>query len=251
VPAGPPGAAGTADDGRHGAAGALTCSATRTGETAKGELTFATAPVDAATHARHVFNRKWRHRRLPPKPASVALAQDLVSEACEDWRLPTLRKPAMLIVSELTTNALRQADTNFDVTVSFTNTYTKACVRIAVRDGSTIMPHTANHRGADPTTEDHVEGLHVVAATATSWDARRVSDGKIVWAILRTSPPGSRRDSARPTAGGRYRQDAMDTCIAPRHTTTNGGRRLAAHSGPRPGSSAHARLNCSATFPPC
>jgi DNA-binding CsgD family transcriptional regulator len=143
----------------------------------------------AAMEALDGWVPRWRHQRFPPVPASAARARHLVAQACQDWTLADLREPATLIVSELASNAIQHAATAFDVTVSYTTTY----LRIAVQDGARTLPQWMPDGAPNPGALDRGLGLgmYVVDAHATAWNTTSVTDGKIVWALLRARPPGS------------------------------------------------------------
>lgn len=112
---------------------------------------------------------RWRWQRLRPLPASVAAARDLLGEACRWWNLPAVYDNARLIVSELATNAIVHARTDFDVTIAHTGRY----LRIAVQDGSPDRPAGTGR------------GLRLVEAVSTHWGTLAVGDGKIVWSLVK------------------------------------------------------------------
>jgi|tagenome__1003787_1003787.scaffolds.fasta_scaffold20854624_2 DNA-binding CsgD family transcriptional regulator/anti-anti-sigma regulatory factor/anti-sigma regulatory factor (Ser/Thr protein kinase) len=144
------------------------------------------SPASAAEALRDWVPR-WRHQHLSPAPASAALARHLVAQACTEWGLSDLQERAVLIVSELANNAIEHAATSFDLTVS----YTAAYLRIAVQDGGPTLPSWIPDSATNPAALDRGRGLYVVDAIATAWNTTGVTDGKIVWALLRTRPPGS------------------------------------------------------------
>ena len=133
---------------------------------------------------------RWRHQGFPPVPKSAALARHLVTQACTDWRLAALSEPATMIVSELASNAIEHAATAFDVTVSYTTAY----LRIAVQDGGPALPPWVPNGAPDLVTSDRGLGLYIVDATATAWNTTAITDGKIVWALLRVRPLGPPHD---------------------------------------------------------
>ena len=130
---------------------------------------------------------RWRHQRLSPVPSSAAVARHLVAQACKEWNLSSLCERAMLIVSELASNAIQHAVTDFHVTVSATTTY----LRIAVQDGGSALPQWSPESATNPSALDGGLGLHIVNAIAAAWNTTSTADGKIIWALLRTRPPDS------------------------------------------------------------
>ncbi|MDT9682262.1 ATP-binding protein [Streptomyces sp. TRM76323] len=82
--------------------------------------------------------------------------------------------PAVLVVSELVTNAVRHGRGNVGLTV----TYSAVELRIEVSDGSTAP---ARLRTAEETDESG-RGLWLVAAVAREWGAS--DDGTVTWCTL-------------------------------------------------------------------
>lgn len=109
----------------------------------------------------------------PPTAAAVATARRLVvgflSPAVPE---PTVRV-AVLLTSELVTNAVIHATTPFrlDVMVEV------AGVRVAVSDAAGGLASPANPRGA----EEHGRGLQLVDALASRWGSEALVGGKRVW----------------------------------------------------------------------
>lgn len=136
----------------------------------------------AVTAVRH-FVPQWRWQRLMPVPASAAVARGLLGEACLWWNLRHVREDARLIVSELATNAILHARTDFDVTASHTGRY----LRIAVQDGSPVMPRAVDRPpNGRRLAGEPGWGLRLVAGASTHWGTVAVADGKIVWAVIGT-----------------------------------------------------------------
>ncbi|MEV4347497.1 hypothetical protein AB0J83_23830 [Actinoplanes sp. NPDC049596] len=148
-----------------------------------------------ALSAMRAYVPRWMRRRLPPAVASVTAAQELLGEACVAWDQVNVYDNAQLIVSELASNAIRHAGTDFDVITAFTGRY----LRIAVRDGSHAMPRLidASMSGGAVLPAGSGRGLRIVAAAGTHWGATRLRDGKIVWALI-ASP---RRTRTTPVMG--------------------------------------------------
>lgn len=126
----------------------------------------------------------WRvaSARFPAVPSAIPQSRRFVRRHVDD---PTLADQALLLVSELATNAMEHAGTAFEVTV-----VTGAeSVRIEVSDGSN-MPPLVGHRPID---SERGRGLRIVEALAAGWGsgARPGTDGKVVWCEL-----------LRPGAGG-------------------------------------------------
>ena len=114
---------------------------------------------------------------------SPALARRFVSETLRSWRLEYLSDEAVLIVSELATNAVIHARSDF--TVALTLLHDR--VRISVSDRSPSPPRVRASGPEDP----HGLGLHLVGAFARTWSHERVPLGKRVWADVGLVNPGS------------------------------------------------------------
>jgi two-component sensor histidine kinase len=119
--------------------------------------------------------------RLEPCPAAGRAARDLVAQACRRWHLPDLHHDAALIMSELVTNAVDHATTDFVVTVFRRG----GRLHLAVRDGDPRYPSLGS---ADDTARSPVavrgRGLRLVHSIATAWGAVPAHGGKVVWATV-------------------------------------------------------------------
>ena len=88
---------------------------------------------------------------------------------------------AALIVTELATNAVVHARSEFTVAIASSG----GAVRIEVRDGSTHAPTT---RVPSPSMTGG-RGLSIVDALASAWGVLRAGDGKVVWVQLLPNAP--------------------------------------------------------------
>ncbi|MFY1686801.1 ATP-binding protein [Plantactinospora sp. WMMB782] len=130
------------------------------------------------------------HRRLAPKPQAVSAARGLVRECCERWRLSDIADDAQLVASELVANAVEHAGTDIDLTLC----HHRQRLRISVADRHSGVPALSRRESApDPDQPLAIRGrgLAMVTRSAASWGVLPASDGKIVWASLRT-PSASR-----------------------------------------------------------
>ena len=110
-----------------------------------------------------------------PKAAREFLREQLARLGVED-----LSDDAGLLLSEVATNVVRHAHTDFVVQVEWVSPE----LRVEVRDGSSIIP--AIKALAD---EHGGLGLRLVDALADEWGVERRRDGKSVWFTL--SRPGA------------------------------------------------------------
>ena len=112
-----------------------------------------------------------------PDPVSVGSARRLVARALEEWRREELVDAAILVVSELVTNAVLHARSPVVLTLLLGDDG----VRIEVADASPGGPAPKEYSAEAATGR----GLHVIGGLATDWGVRDVpGDGKVVWIDL-------------------------------------------------------------------
>ena len=105
-------------------------------------------------------------------------ARRFVAEVLSGWNRPDLSDDAAVIITELATNAVLHARTEFTVTMS---RRLDGTIRIAVRDASLLPPR---QRQAAPL-DGSGRGLRLVEAMSAGWGAEPLADGKVIWADLR------------------------------------------------------------------
>lgn len=114
---------------------------------------------------------------LPQDPTSVRKARAFVGRQLVEWGLEQLLDDALLVTSELTTNALTHAESACQLRLALT----PATLRIDVLDTGTGTPEPQ----LPSTTSEHGRGLHLVDALTNAWGLEVVSgEGKLVWAEL-------------------------------------------------------------------
>ena len=107
---------------------------------------------------------------LPPHPASVPVARDLVHTVAE--HLPRrAQEAAELVASELATNSVVHAQTAFEVFAAADDD----TVEVVVSDLAGWAPNTGKRDG---------HGLLLVGLLASEWAAQLEGTGKRVWARL-------------------------------------------------------------------
>ena len=114
---------------------------------------------------------------LPCSVEAPRRARRFVSNMLSHWGLGRLLQDARLVVSELTTNAIKYGKGAFTVTISCQ----PGAVRIEVEDGSADRPIPI----AASKSAVNGRGLFLVDAVATRWGANAIGEGKVVWAELR------------------------------------------------------------------
>lgn len=138
---------------------------------------------------------------FPLDAASVGAARRFVRDALAQWGLARHQDDALQVVTELATNSVLHAFTDFVVTLDMVGTG----LRIAVADGSDRSP-IVRANSSNATTG---RGLALVDALSSDWGVESGPGGKTVWCVLteheerpkarRTPPPGP----ARPGRPGR------------------------------------------------
>jgi anti-sigma regulatory factor (Ser/Thr protein kinase) len=121
---------------------------------------------------------------LPPQPTSPGEARRFVGEVLRDHGVDTgeVVEAALLLTSELVTNAVLHAEGTINVDVDLDLT----AVRVEVADAS-LDPPTPRAGGGPEDTSGR--GLLLVEAMARSWGVdRQADDGKVVWFELDVPP---------------------------------------------------------------
>jgi anti-sigma regulatory factor (Ser/Thr protein kinase) len=137
---------------------------------------------------------------LPPEPASAGRARRLVTDALRDVVDDDLLAAALVITSELVTNAVLHARTDFEVAVR----RDESGLRIEVQDGNPRLPRRKRYSDQSATGR----GLVLVESLSAMAGAEQNERGKVVWAVLVAVPPapGPARDG---------RSDAVDAVVSP------------------------------------
>ena len=124
--------------------------------------------------------------------ASVPAARRFVRDALRGWQLDASEDAAVQLTSELATNALLHARSDFTVGL----VVSRQAVRVEVRDRSAAMPVPR----AFSTTSTTGRGLRLLAAYGLRWGARPLSGlsgggyRKLVWVDVSLEPDSSAQD---------------------------------------------------------
>jgi anti-sigma regulatory factor (Ser/Thr protein kinase) len=116
------------------------------------------------------------HQNFPAEASAVAAARSFASRAVTRLACPECADDALLVVSELVTNAIRAGARRVGVDISRESKE----LRIRVTDDGVGWPRM--HRPGPNTA--HGRGLVLVAAVATDWGVEPREAGKEVWAAL-------------------------------------------------------------------
>jgi anti-sigma regulatory factor (Ser/Thr protein kinase) len=115
---------------------------------------------------------------LPPDVPTVRLARQTTRDTLAAWQLSHLEDVAVLLVSELVTNAVRHARDTGAIGLELASVGTG--LRMEVQDGD---PHW-RLKPSSPDDDESGFGFVLVDSLAGRWGIRRVSAGKAVWVEL-------------------------------------------------------------------
>lgn len=125
-----------------------------------------------------------RYAALPATVQAPGLARQAIREVLPSWRLAPLEEPALLLVSELVTNAIRHAR-NGDRMIALRLETTADGLRIEVHDGDPRWPQP----GTPDSLDESGFGFVLVEALARTWGVTDLAVGKAVWAELDLREP--------------------------------------------------------------
>jgi len=131
-----------------------------------------------------------RRVRLTRAPAAAAEARSQVRVAIGDWKVPVDPDIAILLASDLVTNAITHGEGE-----TLTLAIRRCCgqLRIDVYDRSRYLPVGAN----EPVDSGTGRGLVLVAALSAEWGSFRTPAGKAMYFTLAFQPdPPSGGDRA-------------------------------------------------------
>jgi anti-sigma regulatory factor (Ser/Thr protein kinase) len=132
-------------------------------------------------------SREWT---LPAAARSVPQARHSVVDTLLEWGLPELCETAILLVSEVVTNAVLHARTDVVLKVETAD----VGVRVAVTDSSVVRPTSRPHSSTATTGR----GLRMLDVLADSWGSDVTDSGKTVWFTV----SGNRDPWSGSAAGG-------------------------------------------------
>ncbi len=118
---------------------------------------------------------------FPARTGSVRAARHFLDEELERWQQQDLQWTAELLLSELATNAVLHAGTEFTVALLL---LPDGAVRIEVTDRVRRVPRERRY-DAEATTG---RGIALVVHLSRAWGVDKQADGKVVWCKLEAEP---------------------------------------------------------------
>jgi anti-sigma regulatory factor (Ser/Thr protein kinase) len=161
---------------------------------------------------RHVLGS--RLLRLAALPSSVPWARRVLRHMLCQWQLEAVADPALLLLSELVTNAVQASSDGASQEqprqqmICLTVQLTDASLVIRVWDANPALPvlQEADVSG------DHGRGLLLVDFLAGSWGHYAADGGKVVWCELAIPVPSPRRRGLRIPGAGRDNLASARSC---------------------------------------
>lgn len=123
------------------------------------------------------------HFTLRATPSAPGKARGLVREVLVEWHLDDLVDTAMLLSSELVTNAVRHAGRRFDIVLE---RLPIGGLRLAVSDAASGDWPRVTNAGVD---DEGGRGMWLVDKLATAWGTTSGRGGKTVWFELLVDAP--------------------------------------------------------------
>jgi anti-sigma regulatory factor (Ser/Thr protein kinase) len=127
------------------------------------------------------------HLPLHPEPAAAGRAREFVDDQLSRWGLGDCRDEALLVVSELVTNATIHAGTPITLTLAVA----ESVIELAVGDYSPRAPRAGaaaeqldRPAPGDGRLRDGGRGIPIVDAMSRGWGVNTDGNGKQVWARL-------------------------------------------------------------------
>ncbi len=129
----------------------------------------------------HPTELQQRRLRLAREPTAAAEARNQVRTVIRAWKVPVDPDIAILLTSDLVTNAIAYGDGE---TVTLGIRCSRAHLRIDVYDTSRSLPMAVD----EPAGTETGRGLVLVAALSTEWGSFRTPAGEAVYFTLAFQP---------------------------------------------------------------
>jgi hypothetical protein len=134
--------------------------------------------VMAPTRPTELYQRRVR---LTREPSAAAEARSQVRAAIRDWKVPVDSDIAILLTSDLVTDAILHGDGE---TITLAIRCARGHLRIDVYDRSRYVPAVADRSGD----AQAASGLVLVAALSADWGSFRTPAGKAMYFTLALQP---------------------------------------------------------------
>ena len=169
-------------------------------------MTTMAPPRPAERHERHErHERQERHVphgcrvRLTTGPAAAGEARRRVRDAIRSWQVPVDLDVALLLTSELVTNAVRHEAGQRARAVVLAVASSRGRLRVDVHDTSCSLPAVADV----PADAETGRGLLLVEMLSDEWGFYRTPAGKAVYFTLAFEADKTDQPDEAPAAGGR------------------------------------------------
>jgi anti-sigma regulatory factor (Ser/Thr protein kinase) len=156
------------------------------------------------------------------QPEAVTAARRFVRDALRE-QPPAIVDAAELMASELATNCVRHARTDFEIAI-----HLRGQIRVEVRDTGPGQPVVRSPTPREPSGR----GLRIVEAMADSWGIISSASGKTVWFAFPRHGRGSRGASRLDAASDRAHGGGHRTAHRTRVPWPRGPARSAGEAGP-------------------
>ena len=146
-------------------------------------LAGAVPPQGLTQHRRATSPQRVAARALAAQPDSVKIARDFTRGTLRNWGMPALADDAVLVVSELVTNALRYGAAVRDgrLAIRLRLLAQPPYLMCLVTDASRDIPLRRRTGTGDATGR----GLQVIESCCSRWGWHLLDQGgKVVWALL-------------------------------------------------------------------
>ena len=166
-------------------------------------MTTMAPPRPAERHERHEGHERHVRRgcrvRLATGPAAPAEARRRVRDAIRSWQVPVDLDAALLLTSELVTNAVRHEAGQRAQAVVLAIVCSRGRLRVDVHDTSRSLPAVAEV----PADAETGRGLLLVETLSDEWGFYRTPAGKAVYFTLAFETGKADQPDEAPAAGGR------------------------------------------------
>ncbi|CAN5764156.1 hypothetical protein BH23ACT12_BH23ACT12_18610 [soil metagenome] len=153
--------------------------------------------------------------QIPPVSTGIGEARRFTRDQLKAWGVASVADNAILMISELVTNAILHGGEGAVLTLMFNDLK----IRAEVRDSNPAVPVVRRYSETATTGR----GMVIVDALAATWGTFAVDGGKIVWFELAIEgiEPRTYLEDEQP-AGGRAGSDAGSEFIHPAPESING-----------------------------